>query len=500
MDWMSWFSFLDAHDYTIAREVILRGVAAIYFLAFLSTFRQFPALLGERGLLPAKRFIERTSGKDILTLFRWRLTPYSDRLLRILCVIGMALALAVVAGLPQLGPGWLTIPVFLVMWLFYLSIVNVGQRFYGFGWETMLLEAGFIVGFLGTNAVAPPLLILLYLRWLMFRLEFGAGMIKMRGDSAWRNLTAMHFHHQTQPMPNPVSRWAHQKPEWWHKSETLGSHIIQLGMPWLLFFPQPIASFAAGAIILSQLILVITGNYAWLNWLTIILAFSGVSDSFLRWLVGGPWPGWGWEVFAMAAADATVVPISPLWWHVITAAVFLLLVSLSWPALHNLFWAKKQRMNASFNRLHLANAYGAFGSMTKERREFVIEGTLALEPRDEDWRAYEFPGKPGDVMRTPRQFAPYHLRLDWLMWFAALGAYREKWFARFLDRLLRAEPSILRLLRVDPFDGEPPALIRVRVFEYRYATRAERRETGAYWVRTQVGTLVKPQGVKPSSR
>ncbi|GAA4284447.1 lipase maturation factor family protein [Brevibacterium daeguense] len=539
MDWTSWLSILDAHDYTIAREVVVRGVAAVYFVAFLSTFNQFPALLGEQGLTPAPDYIRRTmppepparrgSGRSGLrrggggfaggrvgngdsrrtgrrashpspSLFRWHRTPYSDRLLRAICVTGMVLAASAVIGLPQLGPAWAPIPIFLAMWGLYLSIVSIGQRFYGFGWESMLLEAGFIVGFLGSHEVAPPLLIVLFLRWLMFRLEFGAGMIKMRGDASWRNLTAMNYHHQTQPMPNPISRWAHQKPEWWHKSETLGSHVIQLVMPWLLFFPQPIASIAACLIIVSQLALVITGNYAWLNWLTIILAFSGISDSFLRWVFGGAWPGWEWErvVATVQAAEAGVVEAgvvetSPIWWHSLIAVVFVFLLFLSWQPLRNLF-SPHQLMNASFNRWHLVNAYGAFGSMTEERREVIIEGTLSERPEEKDWHAYEFKGKPGDVSRMPRQFAPYHLRLDWMMWFLALGSWHEQWFARLLEKLLAADPAILRLLRVDPFDGEPPALIRARVFDYRYATRAETQETGQWWVREELGTLVAPRG------
>ncbi|WP_262425693.1 lipase maturation factor family protein [Brachybacterium sp. Z12] len=169
----------------------------------------------------------------------------------------------------------------------------MGQIFYGFGWESMLLECGFLVGFLGSHAVAPPLLILFFLRWMLLRLEFGAGMIKMRGDASWRDLTAMDHHHQTQPMPGPLSRIAHLAPRWWHRLEVLGSHVVQLGVIWLILLPQPIASIAALLVILSQLFLVVTGNYAWLNWLTILLAFSAISDSFLRWAVGGPWPGWG---------------------------------------------------------------------------------------------------------------------------------------------------------------------------------------------------------------
>lgn len=490
MDPSTWLPLLDAHDHWIAREVVQRGTAAIYVIAFLSTYHQFPALLGERGLLPAPELLARPVSRRGPSLFHWRHAPYSDRLLRIVCGIGMLLGASVVVGLPQQGPAWVTIPVFLGMWGLYLSIHSLGQRFYGFGWESMLLEVGFVAGFLGSHAVPPPTVILLFLMWLLFRLEFGAGMIKMRGDTAWRDLTAMDHHHQTQPMPGPLSRWAHQKPRWWHRCEVLGSHAAQLGVVWLVFAPQPIASIAACLIILTQLALVLTGNYAWLNWLTIVVAFSAISDSFLRWLVSGPWPGWGW-VGAGAGADAGAS--SPLWWSVLTGAVFAWLLVLSRKPLLNLF-SRHQLMNASFNRWHLVNAYGAFGSMTKRRFEVVIEGTLDPHPRTQDWHPYEFRGKPGDPARRPRQFAPYHLRLDWMMWFFALRPGTDRWFVALLEKLRDGDPAVRRLLRTDPFGGAPPTRLRVRYFEYRYATLQERREAGQYWVRSDLGVLATMEG------
>lgn len=378
------------------------------------------------------------------------------------------------------------------MWGLYLSIHSLGQRFYGFGWESMLLEVGFVVGFLGSHAVPPPTLILLFLMWLLLRLEFGAGMIKMRGDTSWRDLTAMDHHHQTQPMPGPLSRWAHRKPRWWHRCEVLGSHAVQLGVVWLVFAPQPIASFAACLIILTQLALVLTGNYAWLNWLTIIVAFSAISDSFLRWITGGSWPGWGWVGDGVGAGTGVDAP-SPLWWLVLTSAVFCWLLVLSWKPLTNLF-SRHQLMNASFNRWHLVNAYGAFGSMTKRRYEVIIEGTLETHPHEQDWHPYEFKGKPGDPARRPRQFAPYHLRLDWMMWFLALRPGTDRWFVALLEKLRDGDPAVRRLLRTDPFDGRPPARLRVRYLEYRYTTDQERRETGHYWTRTDLGVLATMEG------
>lgn len=505
MDLSTWLALLDAHDRTIAREVIQRGVAVIYVIAFLSTYHQFPALLGERGLLPAPEHLARPSSRRSPSLFHWHRTPYSDRLLRPMCTVGMLLGASVVVGLPQQGPAWTTIPVFLAMWGLYLSIHSIGQRFYGFGWESMLLEVGFVVGFLGSHAVPPPTLILLFLMWLLLRLEFGAGMIKMRGDTAWRDLTAMDHHHQTQPMPGPLSRWAHLKPRWWHRCEVLGSHAVQLGVVWLVLAPQPVASIAACLIILTQLALVLTGNYAWLNWLTIIVAFSAISDSFLRWVVGGPWPGWGLPLSGTPGADGGAGqgtdPLigpgagahSPLWWLLLTGAVFTWLLVLSWKPLRNLF-SRHQLMNASFNRWHLVNAYGAFGSMTKRRLEVVIEGTMSRSPQEGDWRAYEFKGKPGDPARRPRQFAPYHLRLDWMMWFLALRPSAEGWFVALLEKLAEGDRAVRRLLRIDPFDGAPPARLRVKLYDYRYATAQEKRETGHWWARTDLGILATMDG------
>lgn len=506
MDMTAVLSVVTADDYTIAREVIQRGIALLFFIAFLSAFNQFPALLGERGLVPAPRFIKLTTAEQAPTLFRWKHFRYTDRRLGIVCGIGMLLAVSVVAGIPQAGPAWTTIPVFLLLWWLYFSIVSIGQRFYGFGWESLLLEAGFLVGFLGSHEVAPSLLMILFLRWFVVRVEFGAGMIKMRGDSSWRDLTAMDYHHQTQPMPNPFSRRAHLMPTWWHRGETLGSHIVQLIAPWLLFLPQPIASFAALAIIITQLALVVTGNYAWLNWATILLAFAGISDSFLGWVFGGPWPGWGWAGItgAEAVGSSGATGVLPLWWAILIAVFVVWQCVLNVPALRNLF-SPRQKMNASFNRWGLGNAYGAFGSMTESRDEIIIEGTLDPDASMTagDWRPYVFKGKPGDVLRRPPIVAPYHLRLDWLMWFAALGDYRQSWFYALLEHIGSGDPLVRKLLGPDPFDGQAPALIRVRIFTYRYATGQERRQAREegqprqWWVRSDPRTMVEPTDLRP---
>ncbi|MFD5213995.1 lipase maturation factor family protein [Microbacterium sp. NPDC058345] len=476
-----------AVDFGFAREVLQRGTAALFFVAFLSTLNQFRPLLGEHGLLPAPDLLAWVSAsksrRRMLRPTVFTRIRYTDQRLVWLCGVGMVIAAALVAGVPQLGPPWVPMICFLLLWGGYMSITSVGQTFYGFGWEMLLLEAGFLAAFLGSADQPPPTVVMVLFWWLLFRLEFGAGMIKIRGGREWRDLTALTYHHETQPMPGPLSRQAHLLPTWFHKGEVLGNHFAQLIVPFFLFapilslwvpgpIPQIIGTTAAAIVILTQLWLVVTGNFAWLNWATIVIGFSAV---------GVP----------SADAIGDQGPGVPLYWIVITAAVGILILALSWPALQNLF-ARRQLMNASFNRWQLANAYGAFGTVTKQRIEFVIEGTRDADPGTADWSEYEFRGKPGDVRRVPRQFAPYHLRLDWLMWFLPLGHSIDDWFTLFLVRLLEADAPTLRMLRRDPFAGHAPHWVRVISYRYRFTTRAEHRETGAVWVRDRRRVLVRP--------
>lgn len=484
MDPAAWLGWLDADDYEIARQVLQRGVAALAVVAFWSTLNQFRPLLGEHGLLPVPVLMRVTKGLARgPTLFRW--WRYTDRRLAVVAWAGMLLGASVVVGLPQLGPPVVPLAVFLALWVLYLSIVDVGQTFYGFGWEMLLCEALFTVAFLGSTAEPPPWTILVAVWWLVFRLEFGAGMIKIRGGREWRDLTALMYHHETQPMPGPLSRQAHLLPPWFHRLEVIGNHVAQLGVPFLLFVPGPVGSAAAAVIVLTQFWLIATGNFAWLNWITVVLAASAISD-----------PVWHWAIPAIPADLGAGAGVTPIWWAIVVLGASVLFLRLAWEPLHNLL-SRRQLMNAGFNRFLLGNAYGAFGTVTKRRIEIVVEGTLDERPwsADADWREYDFKGKPGDVRARPRQWAPYHLRLDWLMWFLPLGRMWEPWFDVLLRRLLEADAPTLRLLAHDPFDSAPPRWVRARAYHYRFATRAEHRRTRARWVRTLEGEVVPPTSI-----
>ncbi len=470
---------LEAPDYWLARFVFQRALAAIYLIAFVVAARQFAPLLGERGLLPAPEYVRAVAFRRSPSLFHFR---YSDRLLAAVAWSGAALALCALVGLPDAWPIPLTMLLWAALWALYLSIVNVGQTFYSFGWETLLLEAGFLAIFLGPAWTTPPVTLIWLLRWLLFRVEFGAGLIKIRGDRCWRDLTCLYFHHETQPMPGPLSWYFHHLPRPLHRAEVLGNHFAQLVVPFFLFFPQPIATVAGLVILATQSWLLLSGNFSWLNVLTMALAVASFDNAALEWLL------------PIALPTLVAEP----WHQWLVVGVTIVIVLLSYRPARNLL-SRRQLMNSSFDPLHLVNTYGAFGSITKERHEVAIEGTdeVVLTPGTV-WREYGFRAKPGDVRRRPPQFAPYHLRLDWLMWFAAMSSpmYHE-WFVPFVVKLLEADPATLRLVGSDPFAGARPRFVRATLYLYRFTTPRERRETGDWWVRSRVDEYLRPVGLRP---
>ena len=468
---MSWFR---ADHYWLGRLLFERGLAAVYLVAFLVALNQFRPLLGCDGMLPIPRFVRHVPFRRSPSLFHWR---YSDGLFAATCWVGIALSSVTLVGLTAQAPLAVTMLVWLVLWALYLSIVNVGQRWYGFGWESLLLETGFLAIFIGNADTAPPVATMLLLRWLLFRLEFGAGLIKLRGDRCWRDLTCLYYHHETQPMPGPLSWFFHRLPRPLHRVEVAANHATQLVVPFALFAPQPVAGAAAAIMVVTQGWLVISGNFSWLNWLAIVLGLSVLPDGFLEWLL---------PLSAPDRAGATPLPFVVL----VLAATAAVLVLSYWPVRNMLGHA--QLMNASFNRWHLVNTYGAFGSVTRLRHEVVVEGTTDDPPApDSEWREYEFKGKPGDVRRLPRQFAPYHLRLDWLMWFAGISrGYADPWFEPFVGKLLDGDEPTLKLLRHNPFPERPPCVIRARLYEYHFTTWQQRRMTGAWWTRELIGDFL----------
>jgi hypothetical protein len=473
---MNWLS---APQYWLARLILERGIATVYVFAFVAAARQFRALIGEHGLLPVPRYLARHSFIRTPSIFH---VHYSDRFFATVAWSGAALAAGMAVGLADMVPLGVTVLLWLLLWVAYLSIVNVGQTWYLFGWESLMLEMGFLAIFLGNDRIAPPVLAMWLARLLLFRLEFGAGLIKLRGDSCWRDLTCLYYHHETQPMPGPLSWFFHHLPTPLHRVEAAGNHFAQLVVPFGLFAPQPVAGIAGAIVVVTQLWLVASGNFAWLNWLTILLGCSAIDARSLAALLPIP--------------HQPTLTEAPRWFAALVIVFAALTLMLSYWPVRNMI-SRRQRMNMSFNPFHLINTYGAFGSIGRTRREVVIEGTD--EPAITEgtiWKEYEFKGKPGAVRRLPRQWAPYHLRLDWLMWFAAISPqYANSWLHPFMLRLLQNDAATLRLLRDNPFRDDPPRYVRAQLYRYRFTTAAELRRDHAWWHRTLEGEYAAPMSL-----
>lgn len=456
--------FSASPSYFWTRLVLQRALAAIYLAAFLVAAQQFRGLIGEHGLLPARAFLERVPFTDSPSLFYFL---RGDGAMELFAWLGAAAALFALSGFSEKFGLAVSALTWFFLWAVYLSFVNVGQTWYSFGWETMLLEAGFLAVFLGSANVKPPAVVFWMYRWMLFRVMFGAGLIKLRGDACWRDLSCLQYHFETQPVPNALSPWFHNLPAGVLKGGVALNHFVELIAPFGYFVSGPVAWTAGLLSAAFQGMLIFSGNLSFLNYLTVALCIPCLDDRCFAKFFGAP------PVFAAAGAARKAVL------GVLCAAILLLSVR---PAA-NLF-ARKQMMNASFEPLHLVNAYGAFGSITRERHEIVIEGTadpLALSTSE--WKEYEFYAKPGDPMRRPPILAPYHRRLDWLIWFAAMGPWQyQPWFLNLTSKLLQNEPSVLALIAKNPFPDAPPRTIRATLYRYRFAAGEERR-AGAWWVR-----------------
>jgi hypothetical protein len=469
-------------EYWLTRLVLQRGLAGIYLIGFAVAVNQFKPLLGAHGITPVPEFLEQTTFRSSPSLFYMY---YSDGFAAALSWSGLICALLAVMGLSERFGTPVSMLVWGWMWIAYLSIVNVGQTWYSFGWESLLLECGFLAIFLGGRDTTPPTIVIWMFRWVTFRLMFGAGMIKLRGDPCWRDLTCLVYHYTTQPIPNPISWYLAKSPLWVDKAGVLFNHLAELIAPWATFIPIAVVRRTGGVIIiLFQFSIAVSGNLSWLNWLSIVIGFSFLDDGVLS------------RVIPESVAAPSLHPVAAAHQWAI-GALALMVVMLSIKPTLNLF-SRMQMMNASFEPLHLVNTYGAFGSVSRKRYEVVLEGTAdSVVTPASDWKEYEFRAKPGDVKRSLPFLAPYHRRLDWLMWFIPLDpGYASPWFGPFVARLLQNDKPTLSLMAGNPFPDKPPVWIRGTMYEYRFTTLAERKASGAVWVRTLTGPLMQPVSLR----
>jgi hypothetical protein len=471
----------------LTRFCLLRFLGFVYAVAFLVAALQIVPLIGADGLTPAGPFLALlqdhfgSRSQAILNFPSLFWLGLSDHLLAGLAWAGFALSLLVLAG-------YANAIIMALLWALYMSYVHIGQVWYSYGWEIQLLETGFLAIFLCPlldprpfSRRPPPILILWLYRWLGFRIMLGAGLIKLRGDSCWRDLTCLYYHYETQPLPNPLSRLLEFAPHWFQKFGVLWNFFIELIVPWFSFWPR-LSRHIAGLLLISfQFTLICSGNLAFLNWLTIVPFIACFDDTFLRRILP--------SFIVRRAEGAAADPLPKLAYTIASGCVALLIACLSVSPVLNLI-SPSQAMNSSFDPLDLVNTYGAFGSVGRERREIVFEGTQDdLITSHTQWKEYQFPYKPGDPMRRPPIITPYYGRLDWQIWFAAMASPQDYPRAlKFLWKLLQNDPGTLSLLANNPFPDSPPHYIRARLYKYQFAPPGE----PAWWQRTLLGDWLPP--------
>ena len=472
--------------YAFTRWFFLRLLGLIYLIAFVSLWTQISGLVGSHGILPAGPWLDALRAH--LGRERYWLLPTacwwnaSDAFLHLLCGAGTLASLLLIVDVAPVS-------MLACAWLAYLSLTNACQAFLSFQWDALLLETGFLAIFVAPLHLMPrrrptssPSTAIAWLfRWLLFRLMFSSGLVKLlSGDPTWSSLTALRFHYETQPLP-PWTAWhMHQLPAWFHTASVLVMFLNELALPFLIFLPRRCRLVACAGFIGFQLLIVATGNYCFFNWLTIALCLWLVDDDV--------WPA-RWRAVLTAHAHHHRARPSREWPRAVATIVagWLLLCSAA-PLLG--FFRRTgapplvAKLYGWIEPWRLVNSYGLFAVMTTQRHEIIVEGS----DDGQTWQAYAFTDKPGDLRQRPRFVAPHQPRLDWQMWFAALGSYRDNpWFLNFCGRLLEGSPPVLKLLAANPFPTHPPRYIRAVVYDYHFTDRATRRREGAWWRRERLG-------------
>ncbi|XP_031556252.1 lipase maturation factor 1-like [Actinia tenebrosa] len=508
---------LEIGSYWLTRIVFVRCLGFIYFFAFLIAAHQNKQLLGKDGLLPTDKYLQQIENHfgsrgwetflrvlSVLLFCDWsKIDVYLD----VLAYSGMVLA-----GFIMIS-GCANMIILFALWVIYHSITNIGQRWYSFGWESQLLETGFLAIFMCPVLklqkvplhTPTPWVVIYGYRWLIFRIMLGAGLIKIRGDRCWRDLTCMNYHYETQPVPNPISYYMHHSPEVFHNLETLVNHFVELVAPFMIFLNRPLRIWGGIIQIMFQVILIISGNLSFLNWLTILPSIMCLDDASLAFLFSDSSSAKK-EVLKLQHAKSIGKALGPSWGlcvrRVFEVMLGLILAYLSIPVIQNLM-SSQQAMNTSFDSFRIVNTYGAFGSITKKRTEVIFQGTKnsTIIPDEEGgiWQEYEFKCKPGDTKRRPCLISPYHYRLDWLMWFAAFQNYQyNPWLIHLGAKLLVNDDQATSLIAHNPFYNDtPPKYIRGEHYLYQFTKIGSKEASeGHWWKRTKVGSYFPPVSLR----
>jgi hypothetical protein len=389
-----------------------------------------------------------------------------------------------------------------LLWAFYLSLVSAGQIFFSFQWDALLLESTLLAVFLvpwtlrrARDPYDPPPLARYLVWWLLFRLMFMSGVVKLTsGDPTWRHLTALTFHYETQPLPTPVAWYAMRLPLWFQEASCALMFAIELAAPFCIAGPRAVRHAGALALGILQVLIAVTGNYAFFNLVSFGLCVTCLDDGWWRargWRIGEP-------TRDAAAPRRRGVPgrASALRWF---GAVYVGVTFFMGAAelLNAVRSPVVRAVEGVIGPLQSFNNYGLFRVMTVERPELVIEGSND----GHDWREYALPCKPGDLSRRPSWVAPYQPRLDWQLWFAALESPDSNpWVGTICERLLRGDPAVMGLFSGNPFPGRPPHYMRVVRYRYEFTDPPGRARTGNWWRRTPIDFYIPTVSLTEEAR
>lgn len=505
---MLWAKSASLSTFFIARWLFLRSLGVVYLVAFVSLWCQVDGLIGSGGIAPAAEYLDRV-GQTLAASERgneafWLLPTIcwinaDDVMLHAMCAVGVVLSVLLIIGFAP-------ICVLMLLWIDYLSLVLVGQDFFSFQWDILLLETGFMAMFVApahmwprlSGARLPSPAGLLLLRFLLFKLMFLSGITKLlSGDMTWWRLTALEVHYFTQPLPTSLAWHAHHLPAWIGGFSVAVMYIIEIIVPFFIFGSRGPRHLACAALVLLQVLIAATGNYGFFNLLAVMLCVPLLDDRLLRRLV---------LKRRIHDRDVACAPAIVSWryragW---SAAGLILLVStlvfvremvqthqregpprkgnvLDWHGRSLQPIAQKYLLD-HIDQFRTINGYGLFRTMTVRRPEIVIEGS----GDGVTWKPYEFRWKPGDLNRAPPWNAPHQPRLDWQMWFAALNPRGNlHWLARLSQRLLEGSPEVLALLGDNPFPDRPPRYIRFVGYDYQFTDRQTGQQAGEWWARSE---------------
>lgn len=461
-------------QFTFISWLFLRILGLVYLSAFASFGVQALGLIGSHGILPLSDFIQAVESH--FGMERYWLAPmvfwwgYSDTVIQTACWGGAALSVLLVLNiLPRIC--------LILLYTLYLSLLYAGQNFMTFQWDTLLLEAGFLGLILSISTKTGVWLI----RWLIFRFMFLSGSVKLlSGDPTWANLTALTYHFQTQPLPTPLAWYAHNIPAGGLVFATAMTFVIELGLPWLIFFPRRLRFLSGFGFLLLEVLILLTGNYNFFNILTMLICLPLFDDAALYAVMPRHFIPWLQEHIKPAAPRKIFSVIAGVF-----AALVIFVSCGQLYATYNQgrFPAPFAWVSEGIEPLYIVNTYGLFAVMTTKRPEIIIEGS----DDGVHWKEYGFKYKPGDVHRAPSWNIPHQPRLDWQLWFAALGTAQENpWIARFLEQILRNSQPVIALLGHNPFPEKPPVYIRALIYDYTFASPAEKKN-GIWWDRKLIG-------------